>query len=74
MTPDQAKVAAEMFATLWQDEFPATCQVLAAVKDESRDSVNDVVEFYKKNFPDSGRRCRTSTARVRTPTDSGACR
>ena len=100
MTPDQAKVAAEMFATLWQDEFPATCQVLAAVKDESRDyrphpksrtawqlaahiatsdlwfidcitsgrfhfdpeqtkkleasfsTVNDIVEFYKKNFPE----------------------
>jgi uncharacterized damage-inducible protein DinB len=37
MTPDQAKAAAEMFATLWQDEFPATCQVLAAVKDDKRD-------------------------------------
>jgi len=100
MTPDQAKAAAEMTATLWQEEFPATCQVLAAVKDDTRDykpdaksrtawqlathiatsdlwfidcissgkfhfdpegtkkleasfsTVNDVVEFYKKNFPE----------------------
>jgi uncharacterized damage-inducible protein DinB len=37
MTPDQAKVAADMFATLWQEEFPVTCQVLAAVKDDNRD-------------------------------------
>jgi len=100
MTPDQAKAAAETLATLWEEEFPATCQVLAAVKDENRDyrpdpksrtawqlathlatadlwfidcirngkfhfdpeqakkleagfsSVDDVVEFYKKNFPE----------------------
>ncbi|HKH73232.1 MAG TPA: DinB family protein [Vicinamibacterales bacterium] len=26
-----------MFATLWEEEFPATCQVLAAVKDDNRD-------------------------------------
>lgn len=100
MTPDQAKAAAEMFAELWQGEFPATCQVLAAVDEANRDyrpdaksrtawqlathiatadvwfidsikdgkfhfdpeqakkleasfsSVNDIVEFYKKNFPE----------------------
>jgi uncharacterized damage-inducible protein DinB len=100
MTPDQAKAAAEMFATLWQDEFPATCQVLAAVKDDTRDyrpdpksrtawqlaahiatsdlwfidcikngrfhfdreqakkaedgfsNINDIVEFYKRSFPE----------------------
>ena len=34
MTPDQAKAAATMFASLWEGEFPATCQVLAAVKDD----------------------------------------
>src|SRR3954451_15542056 len=99
MTPDQTKAAAEMFATLWEGEFPVTCQVLAAVKDDKRDSrpypksrtawelaahiatadlwfidcisngkfhfdpeqakkaeagfanVDDIVEFYKKNFP-----------------------
>ena len=37
MTNDQAKAAAEMLATLWQGEFPVTCQVLAAVKDDNRD-------------------------------------
>ncbi len=100
MTPDQAKAAAEMFAELWQGEFPATCQVLAAVKDDKREykpdaksrsawqlathiatadlwfidcittgkfqfdpeaakkqessfaNVDQVVEYYKKNFPD----------------------
>jgi uncharacterized damage-inducible protein DinB len=36
MTSDQAKAAAEMMATLWEGEFPATCQVLAAVKDDNR--------------------------------------
>ncbi|HET7619418.1 MAG TPA: DinB family protein [Vicinamibacterales bacterium] len=99
MTPDQAKAAAEMLATLWEGEFPATCAVLAAVKDEKRDykpdaksrtawqlathiatadlwfiesitagkfdfdpekfkaqeagfsTIEDVVAFYKKNFP-----------------------
>jgi uncharacterized damage-inducible protein DinB len=99
MTADQAKAAAESFAMLWEGEFPVTCQVLAAVKDDNRDyrpdpksrsawqlathiatadvwfvecitngkfhfdrernkkleasftSVNDVVEYYKKNFP-----------------------
>jgi uncharacterized damage-inducible protein DinB len=100
MTPDQAKAAAESFAMLWEGEFPVTCQVLAAVKDDNRDyrpdpksrsawqlathiatadvwfvecitngkfhfdpernkkleasftSVDDVVEYYKKNFPE----------------------
>jgi uncharacterized damage-inducible protein DinB len=100
MTPDQAKAVAEMFAALWQGEFAVTCQVLAAVKDDTRDyrpdpksrtawqlathlatadvwfidcitngkfhfdpertkkleagfrNVNDIVEFYKKNFPE----------------------
>jgi uncharacterized damage-inducible protein DinB len=37
MTPEQAKAAAEMLATVWEGEFPATCQVLAAVKDDNRD-------------------------------------
>lgn len=37
MTPDQAKAAAEQFVALWEGEFPATCEVLAAVKDENRD-------------------------------------
>jgi uncharacterized damage-inducible protein DinB len=33
---DQAKTAAETLAGLWESEFPATCQVLAAVKDDNR--------------------------------------
>jgi uncharacterized damage-inducible protein DinB len=36
MTPEQAKAAADVIATLWEGEFPATCQVLAAVKDDNR--------------------------------------
>lgn len=100
MTPENAKAAADMLATVWEGEFSATCQVLAAVKDDNRDykpdpksrtaweiathlatadiwfidsilkgsfewnedaakqahsqfkTVNDVVEFYKKTFPE----------------------
>ncbi len=37
MNADQAKTAAETLAGLWEGEFPATCQVLAAVKDDNRD-------------------------------------
>jgi uncharacterized damage-inducible protein DinB len=37
MTPEQAKAAADMLATVWEGEFPATCQVLAAVKNDKRD-------------------------------------
>ncbi|MGE3492272.1 MAG: DinB family protein [Vicinamibacterales bacterium] len=36
MTPDQATTASETLISLWEGEFPATCQVLAAVKDDSR--------------------------------------
>ena len=116
MTPDQAKAAAEMFAELWQGEFPATCQVLAAVKDDNRDyrpdpksrtawqlathlatadlwfidgiargkfhfdpeeakklegsfsTVNEIVEFYKKNFPDKLRALASMPAAAMTET------
>jgi uncharacterized damage-inducible protein DinB len=37
MNPEQAKAAADMMATLWEGEFPATCQVLEAVNFENRD-------------------------------------
>jgi len=37
MNAEQAKVAAEMLTTVWEREFPATCRVLAAVKDGNRD-------------------------------------
>jgi uncharacterized damage-inducible protein DinB len=37
MTPEHAKAAADMLATVWEGEYPATCQVLAAVKDDNRD-------------------------------------
>jgi len=37
MNPEHAKAAAEMMATLWEGELPATCQVLEAVKFENRD-------------------------------------
>lgn len=36
MNADQAKTAAEALIGLWEGEFPATCQVLAAVKDDNR--------------------------------------
>ena len=36
MTSEQAKAAAEAMAALWEGEFPATTQVLAAVKDDNR--------------------------------------
>ena len=36
MTSEQAKAAAELLITIWEGEFPATCGVLAAVKDDNR--------------------------------------
>jgi hypothetical protein len=36
MTNDQAKAVAESVLKMWQFEFPATCKVLAAVKDDNR--------------------------------------
>ena len=37
MTPDQASFLVQQYAQLMQGEFPATCKVLAAVKDDTRD-------------------------------------
>lgn len=99
MNAEQAKTVAETFLKVWEFEFPATCKVLANVKDDNRDykpdeksrtawelathlatadiwflnsvlsgnfnwdpeaakqaesqfkTVNDVVEFYKREFP-----------------------
>lgn len=36
MNADQVKAAADALAGLWESEFPATCQVLAAVRDDNR--------------------------------------
>lgn len=106
MNAEQAKAAADMLATVWEGEFPATCQVLAAVKDDNRSykpdpksrtawelathlatadiwfmdsilkgafewnpdaanesqgqfkTVNDIVEFYKKSFPEKLKQLR----------------
>ena len=100
MTSDQAKATADMLAAVWEGEFPATCQVLAAVNSGNADyrpdaksrtarqlathlatadiwflecivggafqfdperakkteaqfsGVGDVVDFYKKTFPE----------------------
>jgi uncharacterized damage-inducible protein DinB len=100
MNADQAKAAAEMMAALWEGEFPATCQVLAAVNNGNQDykpdpksrtamelathlatadiwfaesivngafewnpekakevegqfrNVNEIVDYYKKSFPE----------------------
>jgi uncharacterized damage-inducible protein DinB len=115
MTPEHAKAAADMMATLWEGEFPATCQVLAAVKDDNRDykpdtksrtawelathlatadiwfmdsiikgafewdpeaakqaesqfkSVDDVVAFYKKTFPEKLKQLRGLSGDKLTP-------
>lgn len=37
MNPEHAKAAAEVIAEWWEGEFKATCEVIAAVKDENRD-------------------------------------
>jgi uncharacterized damage-inducible protein DinB len=37
MNPQQAKAAADAMSTLWEGEFPATAQVIAAVKDDKRE-------------------------------------
>lgn len=118
MNTDQAKTAAETLAGLWEGEFPATCQVLAAVKDDNRaykpdaksrtawelathlatadiwfiesilngkfewnpdaakqaesqfKSVNDVVEFYKRTFPEKLKQLRALPAEQLTATVS----
>jgi uncharacterized damage-inducible protein DinB len=110
MNAEQAKVAAEAMTTLWEGEFPATVQVLAAVNNSNRDykpdaksrsawdlavhlatadiwfadsiangkfawnpeaakaaeaqfqSVNDIVEFYKKTFPEKLKALRAMPA------------
>jgi uncharacterized damage-inducible protein DinB len=110
MNAEQAKTAADTLTALWEGEFPATCQVLAAVKDDTRaykpdpksrsaweiathlatadiwfiDSivngkfefnpeaakkaesqfakVGDVVEFYKKAFPEKLKQLRALPA------------
>ena len=36
MTGEQAKAAADVITAMWETEFPATCQVLAAVRDDNR--------------------------------------
>ena len=36
MTPEQATFLVQQYAQLMQGEFPATCKVLAAVKDDNR--------------------------------------
>lgn len=114
MNAEQAKAAAEVLATVWEGEFPATCQVLAAVKDDRRDykpdeksrsawqlathlatadvwfldsiingafamdpeaakaveaqfkTVDDVVQFYKKTFPEKLRQLRAMPAETLT--------
>lgn len=115
MTADQAKTTAETLASLWEGEFPATCQVLAAVKDDNRSykpdaksrtaweiathlatsdiwfidcvlngkfefnpeaakqaeaqfkTVSDIVEFYKKTFPEKLAQVRALPADKLTP-------
>ena len=37
MTPESAKGAVDVITAWWEGEFAATCQVIAAVKDDTRD-------------------------------------
>lgn len=37
MNAEQAKAAAELITTVWENEFPATCSVLAALNTGNRD-------------------------------------
>src|SRR5687768_12148694 len=110
MNAEQAKAAAEMVAGVWEGESRATCEVLAAVKDDNRSykpdpksrtawdlathialadvwfvdsiargkfewnqdavkqaegqfkNVNDIVEFYKKTFPEKLKELRALPA------------
>jgi uncharacterized damage-inducible protein DinB len=110
MNADHARTAAETLAALWESEFPATCKVIAAVKDDNRGykpdvksrtaweiaahlatadvwfidsivngkfewnpeaakqaesqfkTVNDIVEFYKKTFPEKLKQLRAIPA------------
>ena len=110
MNADHAKTAADTLAGLWEREFPATCQVIAAVKDDNRSykpdvksrtaweiathlatadiwfidsivngkfewnpegakqveaqfkNVNDIVDFYKKTFPEKVKQLRALPA------------
>jgi uncharacterized damage-inducible protein DinB len=110
MNAEHATTAAETLAALWESEFPATCKVIAAVKDDNRNykpdvksrtaweiaahlatadiwfidsiihgkfewnpegakqaesqfkTVNDIVEFYKKTFPEKMKQLRTVPA------------
>ena len=116
MSAEQAKAAGDAMAALWESEFAATSQVLAAVKDDNRDyrpdpksrtawqlathiatadvwfvdsikngrfhfdpvrnqelessfsSVNDVVDYYQKNFPDKLRALAAMPAAEMTET------
>ncbi len=118
MNSEQAKAAAELMTTVWEGEFPATCEVLAAVKNDNRDykpdaksrsaweiathlatadiwfidsivngafewnpdaakqaesqfkTVDDVVAFYKKTFPEKLKALRAMPADKLTPTIS----
>ena len=118
MNPEQAKAAAEMLTTVWEGEFPATCQVLAAVKNDNRNykpdaksrsawelathlatadiwfidsilngkfewnpdaakqaesqfkTVDDVVAFYQKTFPEKLKALRAMPGDKLTPTIS----
>jgi uncharacterized damage-inducible protein DinB len=115
MTSEQAKAAADLMTTVWEGEFPATCQVLAAVKNDNRDykpdaksrtawelathlatadiwfmdsiingafewnqaavtqlessfkTVDDLVEFYKKTFPEKLKSLRAMPGDKLTP-------
>ncbi len=118
MNAEQAKAAAEMLTTVWEGEFPATCQVLAAVKNDNRElqarrksrtawelathlatadiwfidsivngafewnpdaakqaesqfkTVDDVVAFYKKTFPEKLKAAARDAGDKLTPTIS----
>ena len=58
MNAEQAKAAADMMATVWESQFPATCQVLAAVKDDNRHYKPDAQVAYRVGARDPFGPCR----------------
>ena len=116
MNAEPVKAAADMLSTVWEGEFAATCQVLAAVKDDNRGykpdpksrtawelathlatadiwfidsivkgafewnpdaakqaesqfrNVGDIVEFYKRSFPEKLKALRAMPADKLTET------
>ena len=67
MTSEQAKAAAELMTTVWEGEFPATCQVLAAVKNDNRNYKPDAAEDAWKRAVGSGATTADPASEIHPP-------